>query len=110
MSDFDNANKGVMPPTANTVYAPKGVSTTGEQELGPFAKNKIHMLTVGAAPVRLVLAADSGLSNQTTGANVMYLNAGASFTFRASVDAQYLYVNHTDGASAFAVSVFQRES
>ena len=41
MSDFDNANKGVMPPTAGTVYAPKGTSGTGEPTLGPFAKNKI---------------------------------------------------------------------
>lgn len=108
MSDFDNAFKGVMPPTAGTVYAPKGVSQTGEATVGPFAKNKIHMVTVGANAVKLVLADASGLGAQTGGANVMYLNAGASFTFRASVAALYMYVDSVDAAT-YAVSVFQRE-
>ena len=65
MSDFSDSNRGVMPPTAGTVYAPKGVSSAAEATVGPFAKNKIHMVTVGANAVKVVFASASGLGAQT---------------------------------------------
>lgn len=109
MSDFNDSNRGVMPPTAGTIYAPKGYSGTDPATLGPFAKNKIHMVTVGTDAVIMVFASEPGLSGLLSGANVAYLNAGDSFTFRASVKALYLYVDALDGGT-YQVSVFQRES
>ena len=106
MSDFLDSNRGFLPPMPHTV---QGISAAAEAANSrPFVLNRMHMVTVGSAPIKVVFAGESGLTNQTTGANVMYLNAGASYTFRSSSDACYMYAAATAGG-AFTVSIHQRE-
>ena len=112
MSNYDDSQRGVQPPTAASNYSPQRLAGTGTTEASnsrAFAKDRIHMMTVGVQAVYVLFGENPGGGANVGSANGALLPAGTVFTFRASKSARYAYVEAADGASAYEVTVWQRE-
>jgi len=113
MSDYLDSNRGAMPPMKDQGnFTPQYLSGTGTTEASnskPFSKDRMYILTVGAAPIRVLFGSAAGGGTDVGATEGAILNAGALFTFRAQENAKYVYIEAADGAAAYTASVWQRE-
>lgn len=114
MSDYLDSNRGAVPPMKEQgQYTPQYLAATGATESSnsrPFSKDRMHVLTVGATPVRVLFGPDAGTGSDVGATEGALLDAGSFFTFRAGVNARYVYVEAADGTSPYTASVWQRET
>lgn len=86
-----------------------GTGTTEAHNARAFAKDRMHILSVGAEPIRVLFASSPALSTVVPSTGGAIIPAGAQFTFRAIAKAAHVYVEAADGAAAYTASVWQRE-
>jgi len=94
-------------------YTPQYLSGTGTTEASnsrPFAKDRMHVLTVGATPVRVLFGGAPGTGSDISTTEGALLAAGAFLTFRSGIHARYVYVEAADGSASYEASVWQRET
>lgn len=113
MSDYKDSNAGTVPPMKDSgQYTPQYLTAAvlvEDSNSRPFTKDRMHVLTVGAVPVRVLFGPTPGGGSDVGTTEGALLNAGAFFTFRAGVNSAYVYVEAADGTSTFTASVWQRE-
>lgn len=114
MSDYSDSNRGAIPPMKNAgQYTPQYLAETGTTEASnsrAFSKDRMHVLTVGATPIRVLFGETAGAGSDIGTTEGALLNAGAFFTFRAGPKSAYVYIEAADGATAYTASVWQRET
>lgn len=113
MSDYKDSNAGTVPPMKEAgQYTPQYLAATGTTEASnsrAFTKDRMHVLTVGAAPIRVLFGETVGAGSDIGATEGALLAAGSFFTFRAGVKSKYVYIEAADGAAAYTASVWQRE-
>jgi len=113
MSDYKDSNAGTMPPLADSgQYSPQVLTGTGTTEASnsrALSKDRMHVLSVGLVPVRVLFGSAAGGGSDVPPAGGVVLAAASFFTFRASVSAAYVYVEAADGAATYEAAVWQRE-
>lgn len=113
MSDYLDSNRGAVPPMKDAGnFTPQylaGTGTTEDSNLKPFTKDRMHVLTVGATPIRVLFGAVAGGGSDVGATEGALLNAGAFFTFRSGLKSRYVYIEAADGTTAYTASVWQRE-
>jgi hypothetical protein len=113
MSDYLDSNRGAMPPIAESSrFSPQYLAGTGATEATntrAFSKDRMHILTVGAVPIRVLFSNVKGATDvvPTTGGAI--IPANSSLSFLAIAGATYIYMQAADGTSAYTASVWQRE-
>ena len=114
MSDYLDSNRGAVPPMAdNGQYSPETLEATGATEssnLRAFTKDRMHVLSVGATPLRVLFGPLAGTGTNVPGTGGAIIPANSLFTFRSGVDARFVYVEAADASSAYQASVCQREA
>ena len=86
-----------------------GTGTTETHNARAFTKDRMHILSVGDEPIRVLFASAPALSTVVPPTGGAIIPAGAQFTFRAIAKAAHVYVEAADGSSAYEASVWQRE-
>jgi hypothetical protein len=113
MSDYLDSNRGAVPPMAdNGQYSPETFEATGATESSnsrPFTKDRMHVLSVGAVPLRVLFGPAPGSGSNVPGTGGAIIPANSLFTFRSGVDALYVYVEAADAIADYQASVWQRE-
>jgi hypothetical protein len=113
MSDYLDSNRGVMPPIAGSSrFSPQylaGTGTTEATNARAFSKDRMHILTVGAVPIRVLFSNVKGGTDvvPTTGGAI--LPANFSLSFLSTSESTYVYIQAADGTSAYTASAWQRE-
>lgn len=114
MSDYLDSNRGAVPPQKdNGQYTPQVLAGTGTTEASnsrPFTKDRMHVLSVGLVPVRVLFGPEAGGGSDVPPAGGVVLAAASFFTFRSGVNARYVYIEAADGAAAYEAAVWQREA
>jgi hypothetical protein len=114
MSDYQDSNRGAIPPMKDAgQYTPQYLAATGATESSnsrAFTRDRMHVLTVGATPIRVLFGAVPGTTGDIGATEGALLNAGSFFTFRAGLKSAYVYIEAADGSTAYTASVWQRES
>lgn len=113
MSDYKDSNAGTVPPMKDSgQYTPQRLAGTGTAEDSnsrAFSKDRMHVLSVGLVPVRVLFGATPGGGSDIGAAEGVVLAAASFFTFRSSLKASYVYVEAADGAATYEAAVWQRE-
>jgi hypothetical protein len=113
MAGYLDSNRGVMPPIANSgTFSPQYLANTGATEASntkPLSLDRMHILTVGAVPIRVLFSGTGGATDvvPTTGGAIIPANSSLSFLVVEA--ARYVYIQAADGTSAYTASVWQRE-
>lgn len=115
MSDYLDSNRGAIPPLADSAnHSPQNLADTGTAEshnAKAFTADRMHMLSVGAAAVRVLFAPSPALSNVVPPTGGAIIPANTLFTFRSNAKARHIYVEAAaGGATPYEASVWQRES
>lgn len=113
MSDYKDSNAGTVPPMADAgQYTPQplaGTGTTEDSNTRAFSKDRMHVLSVGLVPIRVLFGAAPGGGSDVPPTGGVVLAAASFFTFRSSLKASYVYIEAADGAAAYEAAVWQRE-
>jgi hypothetical protein len=113
MSDYQDSNRGAIPPMKDAgQYTPQYLAATGATESSnsrAFTRDRMHVLTVGSVPVRVLFGATPGGGSDIAATEGALLNAGAFFTFRAGPKSAYVYIEAA-ATGTYTASVWQRES
>lgn len=115
MSDYLDSNRGAVPPMAdNGQYSPETLEDTGATESSnsrAFTLDRMHVLSVGAVPLRVLFGPLPGTGTNVPPAGGAIIPANSLFAFRSGVDARYVYVEAaTPADGAYKASVWQREA
>lgn len=113
MSDYKDSNAGTVPPMADAgQYTPQVLADTGTTEASntrAFSKDRMHVLSVGLVPIRVLFGAVAGGGTDVPPAGGVVLAAASFFTFRSSLKASFVYIEAADGVAAYEAAVWQRE-
>lgn len=117
MSDYLDSFRGWMPPMLDAgQYTPQSVSGTGTTEASndrPFSKDRLHIVTVGAAAVRVLFTRTKPTGDIVPAAGGFILPANSVFPFRAFDGGKYgsLFVTMeaADGSANYEATITQRE-
>lgn len=114
MSDYLDSNRGAIPPMADSAnHSPQNLIGTGVAESSntkAFTHDRMHMLVVGATPVRILFSGTGGATGVVPPAGGALFPANAVLTFRSVAGARYIYMEAADGTSAYTATVWQRET
>lgn len=94
-------------------FGPQGLAGTGTTESSnsrAFTKDRMHVLSVGAEPLRVLFGPTPGAGSDVPPAGGAIIPANILFTFRAGVGSLYVYIEAADGSSPYEASVWQREA
>jgi hypothetical protein len=95
------------------IYAVQELADSGTTESSNprrFVKDRMHMLSVGEEPLRVLFGPVPGTGTNVPATGGAIIPANIMFPFRSSVDALYIYIEAADGSSAYEASVWQREA
>jgi hypothetical protein len=98
---------------ASASFGPETLEDTGTTESSnsrAFTKDRMHVLSVGAEPLRVLFGPTPGTGSDVPAAGGAIIPANILFTFRASVGSLYVYIEAADGSSPYEASVWQREA
>lgn len=113
MSDYKDSNAGTVPPMKDSgQYTPQplaGIGTAEDSNSRAFSKDRMHVLSVGLVPIRVLFGATPGGGSDIGATEGVVLAAASFFTFRSSLKASYVYVEAADGAATYEAAVWQRE-
>jgi len=104
---------GGFSPTSTARFGPETLEDTGTTEASnsrPFTKDRMHVLSVGAEPLRVLFGPTPGTGSDVPGTGGAIIPANIMFTFRAGVGSLYVYIEAADGSSPYEASVWQREA
>jgi hypothetical protein len=113
MSDYKDSNAGTVPPMADAgQYTPQplaGTGTTEDSNTRAFSKDRMHVLSVGLVPIRVLFGETPGGGSDVGASGGVVLAAASFFSFRSSLKASYVYIEAADGAATYEAAVWQRE-
>jgi hypothetical protein len=113
MSDYLDSNRGAVPPMSdNGQYSPETLEDSADTESSnsrAFTKDRMHVLSVGATPLRVLFGPAPGSGSNVPPTGGAIIPANSLFTFRSGVDALYVYVEAADATADYQASVWQRE-
>jgi hypothetical protein len=98
---------------ASVSFGPETLEDTGTTEASnsrAFTKDRMHVLSVGAEPLRVLFGPTPGTGSDVPAAGGAIIPANILFTFRAGVGSLYVYIEAADGSSPYEASVWQREA
>jgi hypothetical protein len=102
---YDNARCNFAPQIL------EGTGTTESSNVSRFTKDRMHMLSVGEEPLRVLFGPSPGTGTNVPATGGAIIPANSLFPFRSSVDALYVYVEAAAGGVAdYTASVWQRET
>jgi hypothetical protein len=87
-----------------------GSGTTEASNSRAFTKDRMHVLSVGAEPLRVLFGPLVGTGSDVPAAGGAIIPANIMFYFRTGVGARFVYIEAADGASPYEASVWQREA
>jgi hypothetical protein len=88
----------------------EGTGTTESSNSKAFTKDRMHVLSVGAEPLRVLFGPTPGTGSDVPGTGGAIIPANIMFSFRTGVGARFVYIEAADGISPYDASVWQRES